>query len=143
MPEIRTGIRLSQKMQDDISRVQELNPDTDRTAAIAIALAEYTERRKRKVEGEMEDRQLAILIRAWANRLEMEIDALRVQMPESMERVQVTEYIGSSMLPGLDRNPESWRDVDGDDFVALAGLRNLLAELRRADEQLSTGIETK
>lgn len=72
----------------------------------------------------MTDKQLAILIRSWANALEGEIDYLKEKLPEEFkERVE-----------------EPW---PGDIFPVLDGLFSLLEEMREADETLTGMAEEK
>lgn len=77
----------------------------------------------------MTDRQLAILIRSWANRLERELDAVRAELPDDLPRLTTRAYTGGpfdSLLAPKD--PEKWIDLDGD-YAVLEGLMRLHTEL--------------
>jgi len=78
---------------------------------------------------------IALLIHAWAKRLELEIELLRQNLPPEMEKKFIREYIGDKIIPSLDKNPASWIDHPGD-FAALAGLKVFLEELYQAHQQL-------
>jgi hypothetical protein len=89
--------------------------------------------------------QLAILVRAWANRLLREIGDLEEKLPETMERYDPQRlYVGPRNALGQPvsnqaaDNPANWRVVLGD-FVALDGLRVFLEELRQAERDLLSG----
>lgn len=73
----------------------------------------------------MTDKQLAILIRSWANALKREIDYLKEQLPEQFKDKE--EIAGFSL----------------ETFPVLGGLSNLLEEMREADETLTGMAEEK
>ncbi len=87
----------------------------------------------------MTNQQLAILIRAWRNRLEREIDILDGLLPADMPRETTRVYVGETILAGMiqtERNdPEKWQEQPGD-FLALLGLRELTEELGDAADVL-------
>jgi len=73
----------------------------------------------------MTNEQLLILIRAWRNRLEREIHYVRELAPDSWHREEVTPWM------------ELLGERQEGDFIELAGLKALLAELDKAVEILT------
>ena len=82
----------------------------------------------------MTNEQLALLVRAWADRLDTELDLLRQRLPESLERYETEVYTGGATgtLRWFDRNPDHWRKEKGD-FVVLEGLQSFLEDLYQAE----------
>lgn len=95
----------------------------------------------------MTNEQLRLLIRAYADRLELEIDSARSQLPDDAERLsQINrEYVGPLMFAGLfDNDPAHWKVTESPgEFVALLGLTSFLKDLRKADEDLAPQAEQK
>lgn len=95
----------------------------------------------------MTNEQLRLLIRAYADRLEFEIDNARARLPDDAERLsQINrEYIGPLMFAGLfDSDPAHWKATETPgEFVALLGLTSFLRDLRQADEDLAPRAEQK
>lgn len=83
----------------------------------------------------MSNEQLLILIRAWANRLEREIELINDELPDEMERIPNQVYIGKNPISFWDKDPKNWKEEPGD-FVITLGISGLLIELRDAEETL-------
>lgn len=92
----------------------------------------------------MTNEQLRLLIRAYADRLETEIDSARSFLPDDAECLTLTErtYVGPKQglidLSFMDNDLTHWQvaEVPGE-FVALLGLTNFLRDLRQADADLA------
>ncbi len=85
-----------------------------------------------------------LLIRAWANRLDRELELLDDALGESVERHVERKYIGPTNWMGsvsdTDRqNEANWQSGAGAP-ICLDGLYDLLAELERADKELGEGL---
>lgn len=90
----------------------------------------------------MNDKQLAILVTAWANRLEREIEAVRAQLPGDLPRLQERVFVGNVVDYTIGQNdPSNWENRDGD-FAILDGLNRLHQELTAAAESLNSGCAT-
>lgn len=74
----------------------------------------------------MTDKQLAILIRSWANTLEGEIDYLKEELPEEFKKVEE----GIMGFPVIS-------------YPILGGLCGLFDEMRQAEETLTEEVEAK
>ncbi len=82
----------------------------------------------------MNNEQLCILIRAWANRLEREIALLKKLLPQDLLKINDEPYAGESLSPLL--NKDNWKEVQ-DTFEILDGLQDFLEELWDAITELS------
>jgi hypothetical protein len=87
-----------------------------------------------------------LVVGAWANRLEREIELLKASLPAEMPRHETTrEYVGPRGLLGGPRtkedqeNPENWREETGES-VCLDGLRDLLEEMLEAEDSLAEEV---
>lgn len=95
----------------------------------------------------MTNEQLRLLIRSYADRLEIEIDDLRSRLPDDAERMMHTdrEYIGPRpdgfsgvIWMNADSNPAHWKETERPgEFVALLGLTQFLDDLRQAEKDLA------
>ena len=89
----------------------------------------------------MTDAQLAALLNQIATSLNREIDLLATELDRlgsPRESIDTRVYIGDSVLPVMDRNPNHWetRQVPGE-IVALGGLIELYESLDHSARQLS------
>ncbi len=87
----------------------------------------------------MDNKELAILIRAWRNRLSREVDLLGDLLPDDFPREIERVYVGATTLGGMIEterdDPTKWKDHPGE-YTALLGLYELVNELTQAADSL-------
>jgi len=90
----------------------------------------------------MTNQQLTILISSWRKRLGTEIAHIRAALPEDSARSKQQVYTGAGK-PGMystpTTDPQRWSVRQSGEYVLLAGLVDLLADLDEATEILSAG----
>lgn len=90
----------------------------------------------------MTNQQLIVLLRSFRKRLSTEIARIHTALPEGSERTEQTVYTGDGQpgkfsTPATD--PRHWAVQKTGEYVVLAGLAELLAELDEATAILSAG----